>query len=326
MRRILILLTLAITLVGSSPAVAKVIHLKLAVPTGTAHPFYNAAVLLKKAVEQDSHGQLLIQIYPNRMLGGDKEIVEGTRDGSIDMGITSSIMMPLALKKQAFYALQLPFLVKTYSMEARMLNSPAAEKMLASLQDDGLKGLALYEGGLRHFLSTKGLVKTISDFKGLKTRIVPVPLFKQMWQAVGTNPVGIAYGEVYTSLQTHVIDAVETNISSIESDHYYEAAKYLTLTGHYFWPGVMLINLARFNALPKDLQDALVKAARETSKPQIMDAQKNEEELETKLRGQGLEISKFEDLDKMDALMKPILENWSNKDPLIRQYVDEARQ
>ena len=324
MKHVFVMLTLIVGLAVTGAASARVFHLKLAIPTGTTHPFYNAAVLFKKAAEKDSNGQLAIQLYPNRMLGGDKEIVEGVRDGSIDMGITSSILMPLVLKKQAFYALQLPFLVKSYAMEAKMLNSPPANKMLASLQSDGIKGLGLYEGGLRNFLSTKGPVKTLSDFKGLKTRIVPVPLFKQMWKKLGTDPVGMAYGEVYTGLQTHVIDAVETNISSIETDHYYEAAKYLTLTGQYFWPGVMIINEAKFKSLPKNLQADLVKAGQQTSKPQIMDAKKNGEKLKAKLKTQGLHITKFEDIGKIKGLMKPILDRWSKKDKLIKAYVTYA--
>lgn len=305
---------------------AKVFHLKLAIPTGTTHPFYNASVLFKKAAEKYSHGQISIELYPNRMLGGDKEIVEGVRDGTIDMGIASSILMPLVLKRQAFYALQLPFLVKSYAMEAKMLASPPAQKMLRRLKSDGIVGLAMYEGGLRNFLSTKGPVTTLKDFKGLRTRIVPVPLFKQIWQTLGTDPVGMAYGEVYTGLQTHVIDAVETNISSVETDHYYEAAKYLTLTGQYFWPGVMIINARVFNSLPKPLQNDLVKAGKTTVTEQVMDAKKNGIKLKAELKKQGMHISKFKDINKMQSLMKPILDSWSKKDPLIAQYVRYAHK
>ena len=99
------------------------------------------------------------------------------------------------------------------------------------------QGLCFSKGGQRHFLSRLGPASKVDAFRGLKTRIVPIPLHKAIWERLGANPVGIPYAEVYTSLQTRVIDAVEFNISSIAADKVYEQANQLTLTGHDFWPG-----------------------------------------------------------------------------------------
>ena len=90
-------------------------------------------------------------------------------------------------------------LVKSYDDLAKVLQSEAAIKILNSLDDAGLKGLCYSDGGHRHFLNRAGPVRKIEDFKGLKTRIVPIPLFKAIWQRIGANPVKVPYGEVYTA-------------------------------------------------------------------------------------------------------------------------------
>ena len=97
-------------------------------------------------------------------------------------------------------------------------------------------------------------MKTVADFAGLKTRIVPVPLHKAIWEAVGTAPVGLPYGEVYGALQTKVIDAVEINVSSMVGENLWEVGKYFTLTGHYPWHNVIAANKAFFDGLPPELQ------------------------------------------------------------------------
>lgn len=207
-----------------------------------------------------------------------------------------------------------------------MLTSEPAQKMLDSLDAVGLKGLGFGEAGQRHFLNRRGPVQEVADFKGLKTRIVPVPLHKAMWEKVESNPVGIAYGEVYTSMQTNVIDAVEFNISSVESENMYEVAKHLSLTGHYFWPGVIVYNKAKFEALPEDVQKAMIEAGRAVTPRHVMYTKEHESASAERLKAKGVTIYEFKDLDKIKTLMAPILDEWRSKDPLIGEYIDAANK
>lgn len=200
-----------------------------------------------------------------------------------------------------------------------------SQDLLAELDSAGLKGLSLGDGGLRHFLAIKGAVRTLPDFKGLKTRIVPVALHKAMWEAVGTNPVGLAYGEIFTSLQTKTIDAVEINVSSVFSENMWEAAKHLTLTGHYFWPGVLAFNKARFDKLPADVQKAMLDAGREIIRPQVQNTALNEDDKTKELLKRGVQIHQFTDLAAMRERMKPIVDQWTTKDPKIASFVSFAQ-
>ena len=142
-----------------------------------------------------------------------------------------------------------------------MADSPETRAILDTLASHGTVALGLYEGGRRHFLSVKRPVRTAEDFKGLKTRVAPERMFLDIWKAVGANPTPMNYGEVYAALETSTLDAVEINLTSIDSEKYDEIAKQLTLTGHYFWPSLMVINKATFDGLTPAQRGAITAAA-----------------------------------------------------------------
>lgn len=299
---------------------------RIAYGTATSHPFHTYAVMFKEAAEKKSGGKLEVQLFPARQLCDDRQCLEGTVAGTIDASLVSTVLFPLVVKKPAFDALQLPFMISSYENFARVAQSPAVQAMLDDLGSAGLKGLAVGEGGQRHFLSAKGPVQKISDFKGLKTRIVPVPLHKAMWEATGSAPVGIAYGEVYTSLQTKVIDAVEINVSSVEGENMWEPAKHFTYTGHYFWPFAFTMNKAKFDKLPADIQKLMIEVAHEVVAPQVMAAKKDEEAQAASLRKKGVQFYKFNELAQMRSQMKPIIDQWVAKDKMIGAVVDAANR
>jgi TRAP-type transport system periplasmic protein len=322
------LAALASILIGTSlalDAAAQATRIRLAHATQTDHPFDRFAVLWKQAVEKRVPGKVEVQIFGNRQLGDDRQVLEATIAGTIDASIASSVLYPFVTKKPSFDALQIPFLFSSYKHLEEVLAAKVTQELLADLDSAGLKGVAIGDGGLRHFLSVKGAVRNLADFKGLKTRIVPVPLHKAMWEAVGTNPVGLAYGEIYTSLQTKTIDAVEINISSVFSENMWEAAKHMTLTGHYFWPGVLAINKARFDKLPADVQQAMIAAGNEIVRPQVQLTARNEDDKGKELQKRGVQIYQFSDLAAMRDRMKPVVEQWTAKDPKIASFVSYAQ-
>jgi tripartite ATP-independent transporter DctP family solute receptor len=311
---------------AASVAQAQTYKIKVAHGASTKHPLHQYVEMYKKLVQQKTGGRVQIQIFGNRKLGGDKDVLLGVKAGTIDSGLVSSVLFALIVRKSSFDALQLPFVVSNYDNLAKMLTSAPAERMLGSLDDIGIKGLGFGEAGLRHFLSSKGPVTTLAAFKGLKTRIVPVPLHKAVWQAVGANPVGIAYGEVYTSMQTKVIDAVEFNASSVLAENLYENAKHLSLTGHYFWPLVMIHNKAKFDKLPKDIQAAMLAAGREATVMHVNYIRDVEAKTLKTLKAKGVKVYAFKDLAGMRQRMQPIVAKWIKRDPIIADYVAHARK
>jgi len=122
-----------------------------------------------------------------------------------------------------------------------------------------------------------------------------------------------------------VIDAVEINASSVNGENLWEPAKHYTLTGHYFWPGVIAYNKARFDKLPADVQKALIEAGREVIVPQVMFAKKDEADATEQLRKKGVNVYKFADLAQIRKQTQPIVDQWAAKDKSIAGLVSVAR-
>jgi C4-dicarboxylate-binding protein DctP len=261
------------------------------------------------------------------MLGDDKQNLESAVAGTLELCSCSGILFPLVTGRPALDAFQLPFLIKDYEHFTHLATSDIGQKILDDLTPGGLVGLQTTDIGQRNFLTVNAPVKTTADFAGLKTRIVPVPLHKAIWEAVGTAPVGLPYGEVYGALQTKVIDAVEINVSSIVGENLWEVGKYMTLTGHYPWHNVLAANKAFFDGLPADVQQAMREAGRESIAPTL--AYTKEQDFGARddlVKNKGITISELEDLPVMKEKVKPLIAKWSEKSPLIAEFVAEAQK
>jgi len=320
-------LTVAMALMVISPnSYAQEIKIRLASGASPPNPFYKIGKMWKDEVEKRSGGRVQVQYLHSRALGEDRIIAEGTMSGVIDAAVLATITLTVVAKKTAFEALQLPFLISSYDNLAKVLTSPAATALLDDLSTVGLKGLSYGEAGRRHFLSAKGPVLTVDDFQGVKIRIIGVPLHLDIWKAIGTAPVKMGYGEIYTSLQTGVIDAVEINVSSTDSEKLWEPAKYFTYTGHYFFPGVIVYNKAKFDKLPADIQKILVEAGQAIITPQIMDTKNTEAETVVSLKARGVKFYDFTELEKMQALVEPVVAGRMAKDKNVAAFVETVRR
>lgn len=310
----------------SAAASAADYNFKIGHAASSKHAFNIGVEMFAEAVAEKTGGKVAIEVVGDRQLGDDKQLLEGVQLGTIDGALVSAPIFPLAAGAAAFDALQLPFVVPSYDSMSAVLSGPVGQKLLDSLDAKGMKGLSFYEAGQRHFLSREKPVKSVADFEGLKTRIVPIPLHKATWEAVGTNPVGMPYGEVYSGLETGVIDAVEINLSSVESENLFQNAKEVTFTGHYFWPGVLVVNKAKFDALPEDIQKAMIEAGHETIAKHYQFAKEDEARVAEALKAKGVTINQLDDLKAMQDKTAPVVTEWSGKDPIIVEFIEAVRK
>jgi C4-dicarboxylate-binding protein DctP len=318
----------ATALTLAMPHIARAAPIKMILSHATAdvHPGHVASVEFKKALEALLPGATDIQIFGNRQLGDDKQNLESTVAGTVQLSMVSGVLFPLVTGRPALDAYQLPFLVKDYDHFTKLATSEIGQKVLDDLEPAGVVGLSTIDIGQRHFLSTKKAVKSIPDFAGLKTRIVPVPLHKAIWESVGTSPVGLPYGEVYGAMETGVLDAVETNVSSILGENLWEVGKNLTLTGHYPWHSVVSANKAFFDALPVEVQQAMREAGKASIAPTMAYTKEQDFTGRDQIKAKGIEIHDLTDLAAMREKVAPIIEQWSGKSPLIGEFVAAAQQ
>ncbi|HSI40716.1 MAG TPA: TRAP transporter substrate-binding protein [Xanthobacteraceae bacterium] len=306
---------------GATPSGAADVTLKLGHAVFQTHPNHDTAVRFKEAVERLSNGSVKIQIYPSRQLGDVKELMEGVQFGTVDMTVNAT--SALATLEPAVDAFQLPFVIDSYDHFAKLAVSPEAKAINEGLEKHGMVALGVYDGGRRHFLSVKKPVVAAEDLKGLKTRVAPNRLFLDTWKAIGVNPTPLNYGEVYSALETGALDAVEINLTSIDSEKYYEVGKNVTLTGHYFWPSYLLVNKAKLDSLTPEQQAAIRKAADEIVAPQVAAVAELDKKIIGQLKERGVNIIEPSKalLDTLKERTKPVVDAYVKKSPKIGAFV-----
>jgi tripartite ATP-independent transporter DctP family solute receptor len=298
--------------------------MKIAHAANEVHPGHRLATSFAEALEELMPGAFNVSIFPNRQLGGDKQLLEGTVAGTMDVTAVSGVLIPLVTGRQAMNAWQLPFLVRDYDHFGELALSDIGLKIQDDLRDAGLIGLATADTGQRHFLSVKDPVKTLDDLSGLKTRIVPVPLHKQIWENLGTAPVGLPYGEIYGALETGILDAVEINVSSMLGENLWEVGKHFTLTGHYPWHMTTLMSDRYWNTLNDEEKAAVTEAGRR-SVPATLDYAKTQDaEGREILKSKGVEVLDLSGIDTMRAKVSGLTTEWAGKDPLIAALIAAA--
>lgn len=312
----------------AAPAIVRAqsqIRLKLGHAAAEVHPGHISAMSFKEEIEKRTNGAIRIQIFGNRQLGDDKQNLEATVAGTIDLCSSSGILYPLVTGRPSLLAPQLPFLLKDYDHFSKLALSDAGQALLDDLAPAGLVGLQLTDIGQRHFVSAGRPVKKVADFAGLKTRIVPVPLHKAIWEAVGTAPIGLPYGEVYSAMQTKVIDAVEINVSSMLGENLWEVGKFMTLTGHYPWHNVLAVNKGVFDKLSPEHQKAMREAGRASTITTFNYAKNQDLTARDDLKKKGVQFLELEDLAEMKRKMAPLVEQFAKQSPLIDAFVKAAQ-
>src|SRR5256714_7751300 len=252
-------------------------------PTG--YPTVAATENLGKKLEVATQGRLSIQMFPSMQLGGEKETSEQTQIGAIQMlRVSVGTVGPIV---DDINVVNMPFLFKNTAHAEKMMDGPIGQELLDKITaspNAGLVALCWMDSGARSLYNTKRPIKTIEDLKGLKFRVIGNPIFVDMMNALGGNGVAMGYDQVFSALQTGVIDGAENNPPSYVFSNHYTAAKHYSLTEHLIIPEVLAFSKRTWTALSADDQALIKKFARE--------AQMEERELWNKYEQMAMEKAK----------------------------------
>jgi tripartite ATP-independent transporter DctP family solute receptor len=226
------------------------------------YPTVLAVQYMGKLISERTNGRLTVKVYPSGTLGSEKDTIEQLRIGALDMMRINTA--PLNSVVPETIPTVLPFVFRSTEHMRKVLDGPIGDEILASMESQGLVGLAFYDSGSRSFYTAKKPIKTLADMKGLKVRVQQSDLFVAMIEALGANPTPMPYGEVYTALKTGIVDAAENNWPSYESSRHFEAAKYYDMSEHSMAPEVLAFSKKAWDALSKEDQAVLRKAAKES--------------------------------------------------------------
>ena len=271
-----ILLASAVLAVGFTQAHAALAQEKVTLRIGHVTTLQAIAgqgsTKFKEVAEKLSNGAIQVDIFPNGQLGGELEMVSQVRLGTLDMAMAGAGIV--AAIEPTFSVTELPFIWKSREAAWSVLNGPIGQKILASLEPKGIKGLGWGVWDFRGFLTNGFDIQTPDDLKGKKIRVIENPLYVRTIRAYGGNPVPMAWPEVYSALQQKTIDGVETNYHGMSDAKLYEVAKSLTVTDHIWTATVYTINLKRFQSLSPEHQKIVSQAAKEAGETMLAGAKK----------------------------------------------------
>ena len=256
------------------------------------NPYAKGAEKFAQLVKEKTGGKVEVQVFPSSQLGNQRDLVEGTQFGTIDFTMTSTAVLGNFLPQVAVF--DLPFIFRDVQHASKALDTVGME-IAQKLQ--GMKLLAYYENGVRHMTNSKRPIRKPEDMKGLKIRVMEQPIYIEMIKALGGNPTPMAFGELFTALQQGVVDGQENPAAHIYTARFFEVQKYISLTAHTYSAEPMLVSLAAWNKLPKDLQEKVQTAANESRDWQRDLCRQLEEGYWTKIQESGKsEINR--DVDK----------------------------
>lgn len=228
-------------------AQAKKLNIIAAHVVSTETAQHEAFIEFKRLVEERSEGRITVDVFPDGQLGGEREMIESTQVG--DIQIASPSVGVLANFSKALQVFDFPFIFKDIETAHAVLDGEFGQGLLKGLEKNGLIGLNYGELGWRHFSNSKHEVVTPADVKGIKLRTMEVPMHIAYWKEEGANPTPLAYTEVFTALSQGVVDGVENTLGLIYSAKFYEVSKYITLTGHIYDPEIYIVNKKFFENL-----------------------------------------------------------------------------
>ncbi len=273
----------------------------------TDYPTVEAVRHISKLLEERTKGRIKINVFHSAQLGNEKDTIEQTRFGVIDINRIN--MAPFNNLIPATNVPALPFIFRSVEHMRKVMDGPIGDSILKEFEKHDLVGLAFYDSGSRSFYNSKRPINTPADMKGMKIRVQQSDMFVALVSALGANATPMAFGEVYSALQTGVIDGAENNWPSYESTKHFEVSKFYSLTEHSLSPEVLVMSKRSFDKLSKEDQEIMKAAAKESvaKMRELWDAR--EKASEAKVKAGGAVINTVEKQPFVDA-MKPVYDKF----------------
>jgi len=226
------------------------------------YPTVEAVKYMGELLKRETNGRLDIKVFHSGQLGEEKDTVQQTQFGVIDMNRINLAVLNNVVPETRVPGL--PFLFRSVEHMHKVMDGEIGEQILKAFEPHNMIGLAYYDSGSRSFYNVKRPIKSLDDMKGLKIRVQQSDLFIDLIKALGGNPTPMPFGEVYSGLQTGVVDGAENNWPSYQSTRHFEVAKYYSLSEHSMMPEVLVMSKRSWDKLSKDDQQLVRKAAKES--------------------------------------------------------------
>ncbi len=265
------------------------------------HPLNIRAQAMADAVAKETNGALQIKIFPNSQLGGDTDMLSQLRAGGIQLFTLSGLILSTLVPAASINGIGFAF--PDYATVWKAMDGPLGAYIRQEIDKSGLVAMEkIWDNGFRQTTSAAKPIKTPADFEGFKIRVPPSPLWTSMFKAFGAAPTSINFSEVYSALQTHLVDGEENPLAIISVAKLYEVQKYCALTNH-MWDGFwFLANGAAWKKLPAEIQAVFTKHVNEAGVLERGDVEKLNAGLQSDLAAKGMMFNTVEAAQFRDKL------------------------
>lgn len=273
------------------------------------YPTVEAVKYFGQLVAERTDGRYTVEVYHSAQLGQEADTIEQVRSGVIDLNRVSmapwNSLVPLTMIPS------LPYLFRSAEHARKVMSGPIGDEIAAGFEEHGVVVLTYYDGGSRSFYNSQKPINSIADLAGMKFRVIQSDVFVDMVAALGASATPMPYGEVYSGIETGVIDGAENNFPSYESAKHFEVAKYYALDEHTIVPEVFVMSRTAWDALTPEDQEIFKQAARESMEKQweLWDARVAQSR--GIVEAAGSEITTPDKQPFIDA-MKPVYDKYVN--------------
>src|SRR3984893_9055185 len=287
------------------------------------YPTVQALHYMSRVIAERSGGRHQIQVFHSRQLGEEKETIEQTRAGAIDLNRTNVALIGTFVP--AMNVLALPFLFRSIEHLQKVLDGPIGNEILNSFEPYGFVGLAFYDSGARSIYNSVRPIRSLADLKGLRLRVQQSELMSSMIRALGAEPVELPYGQVITGLATKLIDGAENNWPSFVTTDHYKYAGFYTLTEHTMSPEVLVMSHKAWSSLSADDRIIFRDAALRSSRFMREKWKDLEEASRKQAESAGVTIVKDIDRTPFEAAMDGIYAK-TRRDPAAAALIERIRK
>jgi tripartite ATP-independent transporter DctP family solute receptor len=290
------------------------------------YPTVVAVENMGKKLEAATKGRISVQMYPSMQLGGEKEALEQAQVGAIALArVSVGVVGPLVDDINVF---NLPFVFRSSEHMDKVIDGPIGKELLDKVTNNPnshLIGLCFMDAGARSMYDTKRPMKTIDDLKGLKIRVMGNPIYVDMANALGANGVPMGYDQVFSALQTGVIDGAENNMPSFVFDNHYQVAKYYTFTEHLIVPEMLLMSRPIWDKMSKDDQALIVKFSKEAQLDERKLWDEKEKDALARMKAAGIQIVYLKDKTPFVKAVKPVWDKYGAKYADLIKRIDAVK-
>jgi tripartite ATP-independent transporter DctP family solute receptor len=305
----------------STSAVAR--EFRVADTQNEDYPTVQALRYMGSLIAEQSGGRHQIRVFHSRQLGEEKETIEQTRAGAIDLNRTNVALMGTFMP--AMNVLAMPFLFRSIEHLQKVLDGPIGSEILDGFEPYGFVGLAFYDSGARSIYNSVRPVRSIADIKGLRIRVQQSELMSDIIKALGAEPIELPYGQVLTGLATKLVDGAENNWPSFVTTDHYRYAGYYTVTEHTMSPEVLVMSQKAWASLSAEDRKIFRDAASQSSRFMRTKWKDLEERSRRQAEAAGVTIVTDFDRKPFEAAMAGIYAK-AERDPATAELIERIRK